>query len=211
MSDIARFWSRNLHGLNFAEHAICRELAEWHNDETNLCYPNLNTLINVFECSRPYLKKILNRLDTWNLVNRVEWYDPQERHRQTSNRYKLNLMRHFPDPAPEGRRTADKNPNQKARPYDNRDFAAITGAKAGRRILQIMHYSLPSRLEGLKAGLTEAFLDKPRNTCWVCVQAEGYMKDFLDVLPQLAMKAQQETNLQFGLYPVALYFKSRKK
>jgi len=210
MSDIARFWSRNLHGLNFAEHAICRELAEWHNEETNLCYPNLNTLINVFECSRPYLKKILLRLDLWQLVNRIEWFDPAERNRQTSNRYRLNLNRHFPDP-PEARSVNNKNKKQNVRTFDNRDWAAITGAKQGRRILQVIHYNLPTRHAGLKEGLTEAYLDKARNTCWVCVSAQGYMDEFLGLLPQLSMTAQHETSLKFGLMPVALYFKAKKR
>jgi len=83
MSDVARFWSRNLRGLNFAEHAVCRELAEYHVEEMDKCYPNMGTIAEIFECSRPYLKKILSRLDSWQLVTRVEWYDPTEGNRQT--------------------------------------------------------------------------------------------------------------------------------
>jgi len=181
VSDIARFWSRNLRGLNVAEHAICRELAEFHVSEMDLCYPNMATLCEIYECSRPYLKKILNRLDTWNLVTRVEWFDSGERNRQTSNRYKLNLKRHFPDPAPEGRNTRDKNKQQHARPYDNRDFQAITGAKVGRRALVAFKSILPDRYQALLEGLKEAFLDGPTKTLWVTVDADGYMRDFVQL------------------------------
>ncbi len=213
MSDIARFWSRRLHGLNFAEHAICRELSEWHNDQTNLCYPNLNTLMGIFECSRPYLKKILNRLDTWNLVNRVEHFDQAERNRQTSNRYRLNLHRHFPDPAPDGklekRKTNDKNPKQVARPYDNRDHAAFNSAHQGKRILRVMHQSLdslPQKYASLRQGLSEAFIEREKGVCWVCVQAEGYMEDFMEVFTDLSKAARKETHLEFELTPVELYY-----
>jgi hypothetical protein len=216
LSDIARFWSRNLKGLNFAEHAVCRELAEHHNAESNLCFPSLATICDIFECSRPYLKKILTRLEVWNLVTRVEWFDAMERNRQTSNRYQLNLKRHFPDPAPEGRKTRDKNKEQTARPYDNRDYAALTGAKMGRRILKSFATMTPapSTLGPLMEGLREAYLDTSTKTCWVTVDADGYMREFLNLLPDLSLHAQRELKAEFRTYPVALYFRtptSRKR
>jgi hypothetical protein len=214
MSDIARFWSRHLHGLNFAEHAVCRELAEYHMAELDACYPNMATISDIYECSRPYLKKILNRLDTWQLVTRVEWFEASEhggKQRQTSNRYKLNLKRNFPDPPAEGRQTRDKNKEQTARPYDNRDHAALDGAKQGRRVLKILANRIPSNKNFLLEGLTQAFYDRPARTTFVTVAAEPYLRDFIELLPDLTKFVKHETNLETSLAPVPLFFRPKKR
>jgi hypothetical protein len=211
MSDIARFWSRNLKGLNFAEHAVCRELAEFHVSEMDLCYPNMGTIGEIYECSRPYLKKILSRLDSWRLVTRVEWFDQAERNRQTSNRYKLNLRQHFPDPVPEGRTTRDKNKAQTARPYDNRDHAAIHGAKAGRRVLSAINKALPNGRRGLLEGMKECFFDAPSKTTFVTVESETFWREILPMLPDLTKFCKHETNLEFNISLVPLFYRQKVK
>jgi hypothetical protein len=211
MSDIARFWSRNLRGLNFAEHAVCRELAEFHADEMDLCFPNIGTIAEIFECSRPYLKKILSRLDSWQLVTRVEWYEPTQQNRQTSNRYKLNLRRHFPDPPPEGRKTRDKNKAQSVRPYDNRDHAALQGAKQGRRILQVINKNLPPSKRSIMDGMREAFLDTPSKTTFVTCELEAHYRELMPMLPELAKFITHETNIETRLAVVPLFFRTRKR
>jgi hypothetical protein len=210
MSDIARFWSRNLHGLNFAEHAVCRELAEYHVSETDLCYPNMATVCDIYECSRVYVKQILRRLDSWALVTRVEWFDPQDRS-QTSNRYKLNLRRHFPDPAPEGRKTRDSNKKQISRAYDSRDFEALNGAKQGRRILKIIANKVPPGQHGLMDGLKEAYLDTRAKKTFVTVDADGYLKEFQYLLSDLQKFVRHETNLDTSLIPVPLFYRQKKR
>jgi hypothetical protein len=214
MSDVARFWSRHLHGLNFAEHAVCRELAEHHNEEKDECFPNMNTICDIYECSRRYVKEILTRLDTWQLVTRVEWYEPDSRTskmRQTANRYKLNLKRNFPDPIPEGRTTKDKNKQQEARPYDNRDHAALDGAKQGRRVLKILANRIPQHRLHIMEGLTQAYLDRPAKTTFVTVAAESYFRDFLELLPDLSKFVRHETNLETSLTAVPLFFRLKKR
>lgn len=214
MSDVARFWSRHLHGLNFAEHAVCRELAEYHNDEKDECYPNMVTISDIYECSRPYLKKILNRLDTWQLVTRVEWYERTERsgkNRQTSNRYKLNLKRNFPDPPPEGRTTRDKNKAQTARPYDNRDHAALDGAKQGRRVLKIIANRIPNNKTHIMEGLTQAFYDRPAKTTYVTVAADPYLRELIELMPDLSKFVRHDTNLETSITPIPLFFRPRRR
>lgn len=210
MSDIARLWSRNLHGLNFAEHAVCRELAEFHVDTVDLCFPNMGTIADIYECSRPYLKKILARLDCWQLVTRIEWFDPQERNRQTSNRYKLNLKKHFPDPPPERATGRDKNKNQTRRPYDQRDHDAIDSAKQGRRLLKILAH-VPHLKPGIMEGLKEAYVDRSRKTTFVTVEADTYMRDLLPLLPDLVKYIRHETNIDTTLTPVPLYYRQKKR
>ena len=214
MSDIARFWSRHLHGLNFAEHAVCRELAEFHVAEMDLCYPNMGTISEIYECSRPYLKRILNRLDTWQLVTRVEWYEPTDRtgkNRQTSNRYKLNLKRNFPDPLPEGRKTKDKNKTQAVRPYDSRDDQALDGAKQGRRVLKILANRIPQHKTHVMDGLSQAFYDRPAKTTFVTVAAETYFRDLLEMLPELSKFVRHDTNLETSITAVPLFFRQKKR
>lgn len=211
MSDIARFWARNLRGLNMAEHAICRELAEFHVEETNLCYPNMGTLCSIYECSRDYLKKVLGRLDSWKLIARTETFDENDKNRQTSNRYSLNLKRHSPDPSPEGRKTRDKNKLQTPRPYDKRDFQAITSAKQGRQILSVMHQAaLNARVDDLMViSINEAYLMD--RVLWVWVDNQAAMNKFLDHLPDLARLARKQTQLEFEVSTVSLYFKNKKR
>jgi hypothetical protein len=211
MSDLARFWSRNLKGLNMAEHAICRELAEYHVEETNLCYPNMNTLCSIYECSRDYLKKVLNRLDTWRLLEREEAFDPTEANRQTSNRYRLNLRRHCPDPAPDGRKTKDKNPDQTPRPYDKRDFQAITSAQQGRRILKAMHhFAIDQGLDDtIPQCITEAYLLE--KVLWVWAENEYANNKLIESLPDLSSHARKHTSLEFEIRPIKLYFKNKKR
>ena len=213
MSDIARFWARHLRGLNFAEHAVCRELAEYHVEEKNECFPNMATIADIYQCSRPYLKKILNRLDTWQLVTRVDWFEPTERGnmRQTSNRYNLNLRRNFPDPPPEGRRTKDKNKLQTTRPYDPRDNAALDGAKQGRRVLKIMANRIPQHKTHIMEGLSQAFLDRTAKTTFFTVAAEPYWKEFLELMPDLAKFVRHETNLETSITALPLFFRLKKR
>lgn len=214
MSDVARFWSRHLHGLNFAEHAVCRELAEHHNEEKDECFPNMNTICDIYECTRTYVKQILNRLDTWQLVTRVEWYEPTTRDgksRQTANRYKLNLKRNFPDPIPEGRTTRDRNKKQTARPYDNRDQLALDGAKQGRRVLKILANRIPQNKTHVMEGLTQAFYDRPAKTTFVTVVADPYLRDFIEMLPDLSKFVRHDTNLETSITPVPLFYRFRRR
>lgn len=205
MSDIARFWSRNLKGLNLAEHAICRELAEYHNENSNLCFPNINTLCEIYECSRTHMKNVLGRLDSWRLVSRVEWFD--ETKRQTANRYRLNLSQHFPDPIPEGRRTSDKNKDQKPRDYDARDREALAAARDGRKFLRMMHYSLPTSRRHLAAALKEGFYQKSIKTFWVTVESHSHMLELMEILPDLARQVRHEAGAEFEVSPIGLYFR----
>jgi hypothetical protein len=210
VSDLARFWARNLKGLNMAEHAICRELGEFHVEDTGLCYPNIHTLCGIYECSRDYLKKVLNRLENWKLVERKETFDPNDKNRQTSNRYKLNLRRHCPDPAAEGRKTKDKNPNQTARPYDKRDFQAIDSAKKGRELMRVMNFRAIDLGEHfMVSSVNEAYLME--KILWVWVDNEVAMKKFLELLPELAELARKQSRLEFTVSPVSLYFKNKKR
>lgn len=214
MSDIARLWARNLRGLNFAEHAVCRELAEYHVAEMDACFPSIATIRDIYECSDRYVKIILNRLNDWNLVTRVEWFEPTlkaDKNRQTSNRYKLSLKQHFPNPTAESRRNKDRNQQQKPRPYDNRDHAALHGAKQGRRILSILANAIPSGNQSLMAGVKEAYLDTRAKTTYVTIDAEGYLRDFLYMQTDLQKFVRHETNLETTLTPVLLYYKSKKR
>lgn len=213
MSDVARFWSRHLHGLNFAEHAVCRELAEHHNEEKDECFPNMNTICDIYECSRRYVKEILTRLDTWQLVTRVEWYEPDSRTskmRQTANRYKLNLKRNFPDPLPQ-RTLRNRNKQQPIRPYDNRDNTALDGAHQGRRVLKILANRIPQHKSYVLEGLTQAFYDRTKKTTFVTVAAEPYHRDFVEMLPDLTKFVRHETNLETSIMPVPLFYRFRKR
>lgn len=212
MSDVARLWSRNIRGLNFAEHAVCRELAEYHVDGTDLCYPNMGTILDIYECSRPYLKKILARLDCWQLITRIEWYDPQERNRQTSNRYRLNLRRHFPEPPPEGRRTGrDKNKTQTPRQYDNRDRAALDGARTGKRFLKVLANIPHGNTRLISDGLKEAFFDAAHKTTFVTVDADGYLRELLPLIPDFCKYIHHETAIDTTLTLVPLYYRLKKR
>lgn len=203
MSDTARFWSRHLRGnLNFGEHAIARELAEYHNQGTNLVYPRLDTIATNFEISRPHLKRIMNRLETWRLMWRKEEFELDKNGRQTSNRYILNFERHFPDPLPEGRTTRDKNPNPThgkkterqpgPRPYDKRDLIALAGAEAGRRLLKAIHQVLRND-QTLVLGVKEAFLQKTAPAAevptpailWVAIESESAELRFIERLGEI--------------------------
>jgi hypothetical protein len=144
----------------------------------------------------------------------VEWFEASEhggKQRQTSNRYKLNLKRNFPDPPAEGRQTRDKNKEQTARPYDNRDHAALDGAKQGRRVLKILANRIPSNKNFLLEGLTQAFYDRPARTTFVTVAAEPYLRDFIELLPDLTKFVKHETNLETSLAPVPLFFRPKKR
>lgn len=226
MSDLARHWSRSIRGVNFAEHAVLRELAEYHALETNLCFPNLQTICGIFECSRPYLKQILCRLEVWRFFTRVEWFEQEKDRRgrivrrQTSNRFNLHFDRHFPAPVPEGRKVKDKNTKQKAAPYDRRDNEALWGSEQGLKLLRLTRAFLKYD-ETLAEGVKEAFLQRgpvsaaaglpPGSRLWIGLESETHERRLISTLPDLGSYLRRETKQAFEIELLPLFFRNPKK
>jgi len=194
MSDLARFWSKRVRGLNISEHAVLFRLADYHVATSDLCFPNHYTLCEDLECSNRYLRDILQRLERWNFLTRIECSESfrqggrqiVEHHkraarydgiRQTSNRYRLHLKNFFPRPE---RNTAK----------DERDYSAYFGAAQGNVAAGIVKkYFQDADL----AANIRCFLQTPRTRktakltasekLWITAESESHRTHLMRLLP----------------------------